>query len=241
MFLLKLSFRCGGSARCAFSLWLKWMTTVSRWRKTSLFSSITCASMPRWRWWRWWETCLTHNQTKPAGRRCFFLSTESNFLSNCMMNEKCLLLLSSTTATFQPTPMRRHWWWNKGRRSSNRCTWPRMRWRERSIRNVCDWKNIWRRLVHFIHIHFHACVSCGQKIGENKCLDWYLLIWEGGNNEIQRQITKWTHSSLLLKPQIQSITDISRGSIRRKNPSASSSAEEGASRAEKPDDEVSAL
>lgn len=47
--------RCGGSARCAFSLSLKWTTTAFRWRRTSLLSFTTCASMHRWRWWRWWD------------------------------------------------------------------------------------------------------------------------------------------------------------------------------------------
>lgn len=46
--------RCGGSARWESSLWPRWMTTLSRWRRTFRCSSTTCAWMQRWRWWRWW-------------------------------------------------------------------------------------------------------------------------------------------------------------------------------------------
>lgn len=47
------SSRCGGSARCVSSLWPRWMTTASKWRKTSRCSSTTCDWMQKWKWWRW--------------------------------------------------------------------------------------------------------------------------------------------------------------------------------------------
>lgn len=73
-----------------------------------------------------------------------------------------------------------------------------------------------------------------------------VFCWSEGSIKLKWEIIKWTIFSLFFYfnfffLQIQSITDSSRGSIRRKNqPGVRSqhSAEEGASLAEKPEDEV---
>lgn len=51
--------RCGGSVRWESLPWPRWMTTLSRWRRTCRCSSTTCAWMPRWRWWRWCVVFVT--------------------------------------------------------------------------------------------------------------------------------------------------------------------------------------